>query len=154
MIEFIKPTEELIKVIAENMRDADAAEVWASHRHTPLQALMSGWESSHKAAIVSVNGRPCVMLGLVVRDVLTGTGVPWLLGTDYALKHAREFLKLSPPVIEEMLHMCPRLFNYVHADNIVSIRWLKWLGFKVDAPLPHGPKGELFHRFHMERDYV
>jgi len=154
-IQFVKPTIGMIASIAADMRQADADEVWASNRYKPLQAIMESWKMSHYSVVVMVNDIPCVILGLVKRDFLSGTGVPWLLGTEQALKHAREFLKLSPPVIDEMLALCPRLFNYVHVKNRISVRWLKWLGFNIDEPVPHGPAGELFHRFHLERvEYV
>jgi len=133
------------------MRQADAVEVWSSSRQTPLDALTTGWEMSDLAVIVTVDDEPCVMMGLVIRDILTGAGVPWLLGTEGALKHKRHFIAQVPPVIDEMLTICPRLFNYVHAENKVSIRWLKRIGFTIDDPMPYGLDEELFHRFHLER---
>lgn len=150
-VKFIRPTGDIVRHIAANMRAADAVEVRASHGHTPMQALHYGVEQSHYSIVVSVNDEPCAILGLAIRDILTGTGVPWLLSTDAALKYKREFLKQSPPVIAEMLTICPRLFNYVHAENRVSIRWLKWLGFTIGSPEDHGSNGELFHRFHLEK---
>jgi len=102
------------------------------------------------SVIVEIDGVPCAMLGLVVQSLLTGAGSPWLLATNHALKYKREFLVQSPPVINEMLSICPRLWNYVHADNKVSIRWLKWLGFTIDDPQKLS-SGEYFHRFHLER---
>jgi len=151
MIEFVKPTEAAIRLIAADMRDADAAEVWASHCQTPIDALMKGWELSDLSVVVECDGVPCTMLGLVIDNVLTGSGTPWLLSSNHALKYKREFLIQSPPVIEQMLDVCPRLSNYVHAKNRVSIRWLKWLGFTIDEAVPVGISKEPFHRFHLER---
>jgi hypothetical protein len=150
-ISLVKPTEESVRVIAADMRDADAAEVWASHRHTPVDALLSGWRMSDFSVVVECAGVPSAMLGLVVNCRLTGAGTPWLLASNHALKYKREFLLQSPPIIEEMLNICPRLSNHVHADNRVSIRWLKWLGFTIDEPMRTGADDELFHRFHLER---
>jgi hypothetical protein len=104
-------------------------------------------KNSRKVVVVYDDDTPLAILGIVLRDFLSGVGVPWLLSTEQALKHKRQFLELSPPVIEEMMSMCSRLVNYVHVDNKLSIRWLKWLGFTVEDPKP----GELFHRFTMER---
>ena len=149
--EFVKPTRELVEAIAADMRQADADEVWVSSHQTPIEALLEGWKASDFAVIVTVDGEPCVMMGLVIRDILTGAGVPWLLGTENALKHKRHFIAQVPAVIDEMLTACPRLFNYVHAENKVSIRWLKRIGFTIDDPMPYGLDEELFHRFHLER---
>lgn len=150
-IEFVKPTHELIEEIAVNMRQADVDEVWVSNHFTPIEALLDGFEESDFCVVVTINNSPCVILGLVIRDVLSGSGTPWLLGTDYALKHKREFIKLVPDVISDMLNVCPYLVNHVHAENRVSIRWLKRIGFTIEQPLPYGVDGELFHRFHLKR---
>ena len=151
MVKFIKPTQKLVEAIAADMRQADAAEVWASNHHTPIESLMKGWKISHSSVIITVNDEPCVMIGLVVRDILSGTGVPWLLGTENALKYKRHFLKQVPAVINEMLNICPNLFNYVHIKNKISINWLKRIGFTLDEPLQYGCDDELFHKFYLQR---
>lgn len=133
------------------MRQADVDEVWASHHHSPIEALMKSWKISDRSVIVTVNDEPCVMIGLVIHDILSGTGSPWLLGTETALKYKRHFLTQVPDAIDEMLTICPKLFNYVHAENKVSIKWLKWIGFTLDEPLPYGCDNALFHKFTLER---
>lgn len=150
-VKFVKPTRDLIDVIANDMRQADVNEVWASNHQTPIEALTDGWEISDYSVIVTVNNEPCVMIGLAIRDILSGSGVIWMLGTEGALKYKRQFLKQVPVIIEEMLTICPNLFNYVHVKNKISIKWLKWIGFTLDEPLPHGYDGELFQKFHLKR---
>jgi len=150
-VKFVKPTTDLVEAIAADMRQQDIDEVWASDRKTPLDALRMGWEASHRSVIVMIDDVPCVMIGLVIHDILSGSGVPWLLGTDSALKHRREFITLVPQIIDEMLDTCPRLHNYVHVDNTVSVRWLKRIGFTLDPPIPYGRGGEMFHKFYLER---
>ena len=147
----VKPTLEHVRAIAADMRDEDAAEVWASHRHTPLEAMAMGFGMSDLSVVMEIDGDPLTMLGLVKGTALTGHGVPWLLSSRRALAHRREFLLQSPPIIEQMLSVCPRLSNHVHAENRLSVRWLKWLGFTVDKPQPLGVNKELFHKFHLER---
>lgn len=151
MVRFGPPTEEAIQFIADNMRKADVIEVWAAGRHTPIEALELSMKRSKKSVIVYDDDIPLTALGLVLRDFLSSVGVPWLLSAEQALKHKRKFLELSPPVIQEMLDICPKLVNYVHAENKLSIRWLQWLGFTIEDPKPAGLSGELFHRFIMER---
>ena len=151
VVELIQPDTDAVRYIAENMRQSDIDEVWASNNHTPLEALVNGWENSHGSLIVQINGDPCVMLGLVRLDFLSGHGTPWLLGTDSSLKYKREFLKQVPAVIEEMLGICQTLSNYVHVNNSVSIRWLKRIGFTICEPEVYGVEGEMFHRFYLEK---
>ena len=150
-VKFEQPTNYLIELIAADMRQADADEVWSSNHYTPRQALFEGVKLSDFSVVVTVNDEPCVMLGLVIHDILTGSGIPWLLGTNNALKYKRHFITQVPDVIDEMLSICPRLFNYVHVDNKVSIRWLKRIGFTFNDPSPYGRNNELFHKFYLER---
>lgn len=154
MIEFVRPTVEMVESIAADMRQADADEVWASNHHTPLESMMKGWEASDFSTVAMCNGEPLVMIGLVKRDVLTGSGVVWMLGANRAMKYKKEFFRQTKPVIDEMLTICPRLCNMVHGKNTSSIQWLKWLGFTIEEPTPYGPDGELFHRFYLEVNYV
>lgn len=155
MVEFVKPERWMIESIAADMRQADIDEVWASSRLHPLNALLRSWEVSDLSAVAMADGEPLVMLGLVKRDVLTGSGVVWMLGANKALKYRRDFFTQTRPVIEQMLSVCPYLYNRVHGKNSVSIRWLKMLGFTIEDPEVFGLGRELFHRFHLERsDYV
>lgn len=151
MIEFVKPTEELLFAIADNMRDADRIEVMASHGHSPVEALLMGWSLSAFSTVAVYDGIPVVAFGLVITSVLTGAGTPWMLASKDVKKCRSELLKKTPSVIDSMLVICPKLSNHVHADNRQSVRWLKWLGFTIDDPEPIGINGELFHRFHNTR---
>lgn len=151
VLKFEKPTLSMIKHIADNMRKEDVNEVWASNRQTPYEALIDGWNQSMLSVIVTINNEPCVMIGLVIRDILSGIGTPWLLGTEGALKYKSQFLKLSPDIVNEMLELCPLLINYVHTENKHSIKWLKWIGFTIDEAEPYGLNKKLFHKFHIEK---
>lgn len=151
MIELVAPNEDLVRKISDNMRKEDVAEIWASHRHLPYDALMNGWEVSDYSTVVLADKEPICMFGLSKGDLLSGSGVVWLLGCDLARKHKRAFLQISKPIVDEMLTICPRISNMVHAENKASIRWLKWLGFIIEEPVPYGPDKELFHYFYLER---
>jgi len=150
-VKYVKPTVELVEEIARNMRQADVEEVWASDNFTPLEALMSSWKMSEYTVVITINDEPCVMMGLVIRDILSGNGIPWMLGTDTALKYKKKFFTEVPDVMTQMLSICPRLYNYVHSKNEVSIKWLKWIGFILCDPEPYGCEKELFHKFYIER---
>jgi hypothetical protein len=147
LVKFEKPNRNTINYIADNMRAADALEVWEMSKHTPLQSIEEGLRLSNFSSIAVVNGTPCAVLGLAVVDILTGTGIPWLLGTDYAVENRKVFIKNCKQGLGQMLQICPNLFNYVHADNKVSVLWLRYMGFKIEDPLPTGVGGALFHKF-------
>jgi len=146
-VKFVKPTNELIQHVADNMRQADRIEIAASHGYTPIEALVKGVDRSKLCAVALINDEPCAVFGLVVENIVTGFGVPWLLGTDLIFKHKREFIEQTKTGVAEMLEVCPRLENWVHCKNVKSIRWLKSMGFTMSDPKPIGVNGELFMRF-------
>ena len=151
MIEYLKPTQFDINHLADNMCAADTAEVWASHRHTPRQAIEAGVNSSDYMTAVRMDGVPIGIYGLGVRDILIGEGTLWMLTTDGMRKAWRDLVTVTPLVIEGMFSVCTRLSNHVHADNKMSIRWLRSLGFIIEPPEPIGVGGEMFHEFYMTK---
>jgi len=153
-VTWVKPTREHIEVLAANMRPDEVKEIWASGNLTPIDALVKGVKASHGCTAAVIDGEPVAILGLVEGDLLSGRGCPWMLTSNSILKHRREVLRCSPPVIAEMLRHCSHIGNYVHADNKISIRWLKWLGFTFEDPAPYGYEGEMFHYFYKESSSV
>ena len=151
MVKFVKSNSAIIEQIAADMRPSDVRELWAAHRHTPTESLTQAMLSSDYHSIVIVEGEPVAALGLRVSSYLSGEGVPWFLSTNAALKHKREFLINGRSVVLSMLDITPHLVNYVHAENKLSIRWLKWLGFTVDDPVESPLSKELFHKFHRTK---
>jgi hypothetical protein len=97
-----------------------------------------------------VDGAPVCMFG-VSPSVLQGVGMPWMIGTTSLERHAMAFLRQCRPYLEEMSTEYVFLSNFVDVRNMTAIRWLKWLGFKLDKPQPTGPFGLPFHRFQMKR---
>jgi hypothetical protein len=144
---------EHLPAIAENMREADRREVWASHRHTPQEALEYALGLSPLAWTCQVDGKPAFIWGAAREEfVISQTGAPWLLATESILKVRREFLLYCPYYVQWMHRRFARLENIVHADNHLSIRWLKWCGFTVEEDAPETRNGEKFYLFWRERD--
>ena len=140
-----------IPAIAADMREADRREVWASHRHTPVQALTAALAKSDIAWTCKVAGVPAFMWGVSrCGCLLSETGAPWLLGTPAILQIQREFLRQCPAYVERMQAEYPRLENYVHAGNRASMRWLGWLGFTIEKRTPVLWHGEQFYKFWRE----
>jgi hypothetical protein len=50
-----------------------------------------------------------------------------------------------------MQSLFPRLENHVHADNVLSVRWLQWCGFSIDDT-PEAYNGENFYLFWRNAD--
>lgn len=147
----IAATPEHAAFIADNMRDDDRQEIWASNQHTPIEALEKAMIRSTKLWTATVDDVPCLMFGVAPASVLGGLGVPWLLGTEDIHKVKRQFIRECRSYVGEMLNSYPKLVNMVDVRNEVSIRWLIWLGFELSPALPLGMEGELFHPFHLEK---
>ena len=139
---------EHVAPIAEYMREADRKEVWASHKHTPKEALEASLAASTLAWTCIVDGTPAFMWGVARRgSLLSTTGAPWLLGTSAMWRVQREFLRQCPAYVAAMQAAFPRLENFVHAENSLSLRWLRWLGFAIETGEPWLFGGEQFYKF-------
>ncbi|WP_019646200.1 hypothetical protein [Novispirillum itersonii] len=147
------PTEADIAAVAATMRAADVAEVWASHRVTPEQALRISLCQSMEAWTVSHAGRPLCLCGVgrLTDGTLLGgpVSVPWLLGSDALSDHRRALLRISGRMVPLWRRRHGLLVNWVDARNRASLRWLRWLGFEIAPAAPFGPDGLPFHRFMM-----
>jgi hypothetical protein len=122
---------EHIRPLAANMRQADVDEVFASGGQSPAGALSYSIRHSSHAWTGLIDGKPVLMFGIVDANILTGTGVPWLLATPEIETRQREFLKRSIGFRDQLLGRYSVLRNFVDVRNVVSIRWLTWLGFKL-----------------------
>jgi hypothetical protein len=148
--EIIVPTVQHVKFVAYNMRRADRDEVHALSGWTPEKALIHSVEHSEMVFCAIHDGFPAVIWGVGVPTILYREGMPWLMGTPVIERNAKRFLRLSRLWVDEILDRFGPLYNVVDARNHVSIRWLRWLGFTIDPPVPLGFQGLPFHRFHME----
>ena len=133
--------------MAPNMRKADALEIWAWSRREPAEALTLAINSSSKCWAVIYDGEVAAMFGVVPGTIVDRTGTPWMLDTELLEKFQFTFLRHCASYVADMAEGFDRLVNYVHGQNDASIRWLRWLGFDLEAAKPGGYSQELFHRF-------
>lgn len=146
-IEIIPATPAHIRTIARRMRQADRDEVFAVSRLTPGQALCKSLRKSSQAWTAMINGRPEIMFGVGDLNILAGVGAPWLLGTEAVEEHYVAFLRGSVEWRNQLLRRYETLRNFVDARNRASIRWLRWLGFKLFDPV--NLRGHEFHLFEL-----
>jgi hypothetical protein len=134
------------------MSYADRDEVAAACGMGPYRALKDSLAKSVAAWTGLVDDKPVVMWGVTPIDILAGIGSPWLLGTDTIRECPITFLRFNRKYVPQMLGMFPVLVNYVDARHERAIRWLKWLGFRIeDNPVPYGMWGMDFFRFEMRK---
>lgn len=136
-----------ITQLLPHVRAADRAELWAGWRHTPEYALSNGVRNSSHAWTGFINFEPVCMFGVMPVSLLSGSGTPWLIGTDALVAHQVTFLRRCRSQLARMQRCYEHLSNYVAAENTAAVRWLEWLGFTLQEPAPLGPDGALFHYF-------
>ncbi len=138
-----------IPELVANMRELDRAELRATSP-APLYAQLEQslrWSISPGAAF-SPKGELLCLFGAAPVRVLGDTAVPWLIGTNALARYARALKEGASGYLGAIQQQYPRLWNYVDARNLPSIRWLKRMGFAIEAPEPFGHEGLPFHPFH------
>lgn len=143
-------TEDHLLPVALNMRASDVQEIWCSGKVRPLFALKVSFSISPNAKTIMIDDEPAGIFGISRLSVLSGKGVPWLLGTPQLESISYKFVKRSKIMMGEMAKQYSYLENYVDARNTASIQWLRWLGFDIMEAKPYGPFQINFHKFKME----
>jgi len=144
--------EEDAIALAPRLRDIDKLEIHAMSGNKPLEALLSHFKIKtpvHKS-IVRNDGLILGMFGVCDCPFKTGYGVPWLLASEPLVDHSREFLKNCRKWVAEMQKPYPVLYNYIHTQNAVAMRWLQWCGFDVTKQVEFGRDKEPFYLFIKE----
>lgn len=150
------PTVDDVLYVATHMRAADIAECNAMGERDMVDVLRTGVQSSVWSKTVLLHDVPVCILGVAPHgSLLTATsGIPWMLGTDLAVLDRRAFIRTAPAYIEKMLGTFSHLLNYVHADNVMAVRWLRRAGFTLHPAVEAGPYGAMFHLFEMRSSDV
>lgn len=149
-------TQEHVDKLQGRLRAEDQQEVYAMSLRSAEEGLRMGLKYSTMAWTIMAEDRPVGCFGVVSASLLSGVGVPWMLGTDEIRRIRYAVLRESKAYVQMMLDPFDMLENWVDVRNKVSINWLRWCGFTLDPPTKYGLQGELFHRFWMkkERGYV
>ena len=129
-------------VIAERMRDADAAECRKAGV-TPERAMFNSYDGSFYARTLFVDGEPMAIWG-VGADLIDDTARPWLFTAKGMERHARALLKIGRLEVAEMMSRYDNLWNLVDADYRGALRFVEKLGFTL-GDLVEMPGG-LFRR--------
>lgn len=145
----VTATHDHIFPIASNVREADRQEIWDSHMIQPMEALDKSLEASTLAWTGLADDQPVCMFGVVPASTLSEKGIVWMIGTELVNIYAFQFLRRNRDMVKVMLSHYPILENYVSAENIRAIQWLKWLKFKIGQIEYIGPFSKPFHKFRM-----
>ena len=115
--------------LAPRLREADTIELrhWGSD---PRKALMDSLLNAKIClSLKDSKGKTAAMFG-VGWTSSPRIGRIWFLSSDDLYQISRLFLRESPRFTEYFMKGHDVLFNQVHDRNIISARWLRWLGFE------------------------
>jgi len=117
--------------VADNMRLADIAEVWALSRLGPHAALYLSMELSVNERFAAVvDDVPIAIFG-AFKSTIGGYAAPWLLGTDEVARHGIKLMRYTQKYTQHLLETYSLLRNQVHAENTAAIAYLRASGFTV-----------------------
>ena len=147
-------------ILAGRLGVMDRLEVEA-YGVTPRAGLEISYRFAEKCWSGIYGGRVILMFGVgslakiypgLPAASTAGVGVPWLLGTGAYRDCRKTFLRLSREIVGEMHDLFPVLRNFVAVENKASVRWLKWLGFRmVETRKNFNNSGRDFYLFESVR---
>lgn len=111
--------------IVPYLRKADLDEIHAMTGLSPAMAVAYSIAQTERGFAAILNGRTCAVFGV-------SQGVIWLVGSDEITKHPVTFYRVSRKIFPMLKKGYSKLVNYIDPRNYLSIRWLKWLGFRIE----------------------
>ncbi len=147
-----KATLEDLPYLVENLREADKKEIYASSGKTPQESLSEAFGIPNIGIWVGVyKDSPEIIFGVSKHEIYD-IGFPWMVCTDRLKDSPREFVSKCKKWVQGFSLQFPLLVNFVHAENELHIRWLKWCGFDfVELHNNYGYTQEPFWEFQMTR---
>lgn len=137
-----------VAYLSAHIRGIDKREVAAVSGRSVYSAMSSGLKMSEICRVGTVDDVPFCIYGVYRLSMLSSDGSIWMLGTDELSKHWYKFGRESKREVRDMISGFRMVENYCHAENKLTVRWLKWLEFEIEEAKPFGRLQELFHRFY------
>lgn len=140
-IEIVPGSLAQVHQVLDELREIDRIEISVTAPDWRGE-ILEGWRRSAYRRAFLASGEPVGIYGVCDDQHQHGCGVPWMVATPAIEKVSREFLVKSSGEIERMRAGYTELRNATHMDNLISIKWLRWLGFRI-SDQPIGPGGVL-----------
>lgn len=138
--------------VAEHLSEADRIEVAAVRGDDMRSALRECFLKSSFSWSVFLHGQNDAAFVFGVSRVDWCWTELWALSTPAVCKYPVAFARGSRKVAALLFERYLNVRGYVDARHVKSIRWLEFMGFKLDTPVTYGRNSELFIPFyHSER---
>ena len=129
-------TEEICHIVSL-LRPMDLEELKVMYDGNAVNGLRDSIKRSLFVYLIyDKHHRTAGIIGIAYLDDDSDVLFPWFLSTIYFPLVGREFSKWAKNEAKEYTKHAT-LANYVHKDYKVSVRWLRWLGFKVDETVTY-----------------
>jgi hypothetical protein len=147
-----KATVDDIPYLVKHLRKEDIKEIKAASGNKPEESLSQAFEQPNIGIWVGVyKDNPEIIFG-VAHSACPDIGFPWMVCTNKLKESPKEFIVKCKKWVNGFSLQFPLLMNFVHAENELHIRWLKWCGFKfIQLHEEYGHTKEPFWEFRMER---
>lgn len=122
-------------------------ELMLSAGQSPEDLLEASFHASDKCFAWLEDGVVLCVFGVVSYRKGQELGVPWMISSEEAVSKGKRLVRYCFEKIQELGRGYDYLYNYVHIDNHVAVRWLRWCGFIFLDPIPWGPEKALFYPF-------
>ena len=143
----VEADKKYFKHIADNLRKHDLLEV-ACFSSNPIEPLFKGLLYDDETYILLDNKNvPYIIFGCGVS--LDKEAYIWMLGTNDVFKYKKIFIRNCRYWVNKLTNKYGTVTNYVHVDNKLSIRWLKWCGAVFSSKL--NILGQDFYKFYITK---
>jgi hypothetical protein len=136
IVQIVAATDAHARHLAAHLREADRVELGTRSPAQLRNLLLESVSISRWANVALLDGEVALMYGVAPTRENPRWGVPWLLGTDLMSKVRKQFIRTCRSEVELMHAHFTFLYNRVHDQNALAIRWLIWLGFVIDFSNP------------------
>ena len=145
-----------VYALVENLREADRKEI-TDLGVKPKRAIYRAFRNSLWSRTAFVDDEIAAMWGLCVGmrpgvSALSPLAVPWLHTTPAAERIPLSFVKIGKQELLRMRANRRLLESFVAADYPKAIKFIRLIGFTVEAPVAIGDNGARFCRFHLGFD--
>jgi|14BtaG_2_1085337.scaffolds.fasta_scaffold31909_1 hypothetical protein len=126
-----KPTKEEVKFIATNLQkeEVDELDIFMT---SPSHAILDSVEMSHgTATVISPDGLPIAILGVVPMD--DDSGMLWVMSTEKVKAHSLGFFRCVKKLVEEQCALFGRVVSYVDIDSPAHQKFTAALGLTLTS---------------------
>lgn len=141
-----------LRHLAGRLRPMDLLEVRAAAPDSALdEALVAAGRKSLRGQAGFFNGDLVACWAVVPHNGSETEVAPWLLATDAIDRPdvRRAFLAHGSKELRKLTEGFEYLWNFVHRENAVARRWLRFMGFEFRDMRQYVISGEHFVRFEM-----